>query len=204
MSLEWQPHLYRECTHDWKMMFTLLIHKEANVLARDAKGNTLIDRSTQLPFKIEGMCLQTTEILVEAGCSPPMPDSGRELPTQIPVRRALASALKYLLSCSTSSLPMLYSRHYVLDVNLRRTLRMVSSLVEGRAYACVLATNGDTTLHDALTHRRVRWPSNRRYLLQVVEILVRADCDMRGRDTERSYTYQDCKDHRIICLPPKP
>jgi ankyrin repeat protein len=177
-TLQLQHIFYWKSRHDWIVILTSLIRKGADLHTRDANGNTPMHYAMQL--NTESLCLEITKILVDAGCSFSMPNSGGELPIRIAVGRALTTVIKHLLSQGALFPPDILVNALECDATHREILRMVSSLVRKGADVCVLAPNANTTLHVALANEK-RWlrpPDDPSCLLDVVEILVQAGCDI--------------------------
>ena len=166
--------------HKLKVALSLFICKGANVHVRSTNRDTLLHCAM-------GVCpetqrLEVIKLLVEAGCSPCVPNAGGELPIQVAVYMNMYSVVEYLLSQNVACPPdilltALNARH-----GSSQVFRMMSLLVRNGADVSLCAANGDSVLHVALA-RYISCNLRDGSLLEVVKILVQAGCDPDARNS---------------------
>ena len=162
----------------WISMISSLVHKGADVHAQDRNRNTLLHHVLSMNLLNDWYYLEVIEIFIEAGCSASIRNVDGKLPIQIAAARGfkLPSVVEYLLSRNAPFPPdILLAALGTQSLFSDGVLRMVSSFVEHGADVCVIAANGDTVLHVALAWQR-------KHLLDIVDVLVRAGCNPHARD----------------------
>ena len=197
--------VYEGGIQKWKSMFALFICKGANVDIRETNGDSLIHSAMRLCP--ETLCLETTRLLVEAGCSISVPNADGELPVQIAVATVMVSVVEYLLSQNAPFPPDILLTLVKVRHSSSQVPRTMSLLVRNGADASVCAINGDSVLHVALA-RESYWFA-RGSLLEVVKILVQAGCDPCARNS-RGHTplevavtmrYSEVEEYLRTCVP---
>ena len=169
-------HQPRRNLYKWILMISSLVHKGANVHGQDRNRNTPLHHVLSTDLLYDRYCLEVIKIFTEAGCSASIRNVGGKLPIQIAVARGLPSVVEYLLSRNAPFPPnILLDVWKGEDATSSGVLKMVTSFLQHGADVCAIAANGDTVLHVALA-----WQRN--YLLDIVDVLVRAGCNPHARD----------------------
>ena len=169
--------------HNWISIISSLVRKGANIHARDRNRNTLLHRVLSMSSAHNWRhCLEVIKIFTDAGCNASIRNVAGKLPIQIAVTHVMPTIVEYLLSRNAAFPPdILLAVWEGQDATSSGVLKMVSSFVEHGADVCAMAANGDTVLHVALAWKWWRFGEPDR-LLAIVDVLVRAGCNLRARD----------------------
>ena len=149
-------------------MVRFLIHKGADLHARDRNGDTLIHAAIGSPGPDEDLDLITMRVLLGAGCHPSESNHLDRSPIDVAVSRGCSSTVEYLLSEGTP-LP-----RRILFTALEKSVWMVPFLLRKGADLHAKKSNGDTLLHIAM---RIR---NEAQCLKTTKLLVVAGCHSSG------------------------
>ena len=162
----------------WISIISSLVRKGADVHARDPHQNTPLHHAMRMGR--EGHCLEVTKIFIEAGCSTSVRNASGELPIQVAATCRQSSVVEYLLS-HNAPFPSDILFTILRRIYDRVLLKMLSLFIEHEADVSAISADGDTVLHVVLARSKPDL-SDRHRASDIVNVLVRAGCNMHTRD----------------------
>ncbi|KAF8556663.1 ankyrin [Imleria badia] len=157
-------------------MIRFLLAEGADARAVAANGDTVLHGLLcHYLFSRGHDLLESTKILIAAGCDPAIRDSAGQTSITLAVRTVHVPLVKYLLSLHTLSLPpdiLLVANHPFHD-----GLPMIKFLLDNGADIHVTRPDGHNALHSAVTRGTRISSANTDGCFQIVKTLVDAGCD---------------------------
>ena len=155
-------------------MFRFLLGEGANALVIAANGDTVLHTVLRSQFNDWRDCLESTKILVAAGCDPRLPNSAGQTSLDIAAASGHVAAIKYLHSLNTPLSPGILL--FAMSEGHFSKIPMVKFLLNNGAETHVTTPDGDHALHLAVRPTISRWDDD--HCLQVVKTLIDAGCDL--------------------------
>ena len=121
--------------HDfkWTPMIALLVHKGAEIHARDEDGDTVLHCA--MGIVPESQCLEVTKFLIAAGCDPHARDATGLTPLELATTREHSKVAEYLRRHSAESAPLLKRTVSPVDDVRRVKPRLLSSEPDDSGHA---------------------------------------------------------------------
>ena len=149
-----------------------LVSLGGDVHAIAADGNTPLHHALHIPYRDPDECVEVVKILIDAGCSPCLPNALGATPFDIAAKHASPTVMQYLLSLNIPPPPSI-----LLSVCHRATSGvspMIEFLISKGADIYSTCVDGDTLLHLSTK------ASSEVECLRRLEILINAGCDARA------------------------
>ncbi|KAG9312673.1 ankyrin repeat-containing domain protein [Chiua virens] len=163
-------------------MIQYLIRMGANALVVSDNGNTMLHRILNCSDHLSGHqgpeedCLESTKLLINAGCSPLAVNSVGDTPMDVALQTGHISVVKCFLALNIPLPPDALLRASSVLQTSPNSLQMIKMLAERREYIRVVSPDGDNALH------RIVCVFDTEYLVEIVKVLLDAGCDASARN----------------------